>query len=446
MNSNPPHHPRYFCTCCDDLLTAKSSRKKADVQKHITNADDAAHHGRSGNSVSAPIIYTGTDSNVIEPIWKTASETKTEQRIFLALLQYPHLSISKNNKSKGDSVSLTELLSVEKRRIARCLFNNPQMLQLWIRLKYEYIADDGSRPPAKVTTDPLERLLHQRLIALVIAETDCSINRDGSLDVPSISSEKLTTEFNSTEHSPIRPETGIVDSDATLSQAEAKQIVTDTVIEPRLPSHRNQVEMIVALATHENVVKVAEVATERSDHEVTRHMVYNLKRYFPWEIYDIDALQKLKYNTEEVAEDFYNVLKSANLTPTAWVEEHHPESTQSKTHSEDEIEAPEEAQKPGTATEQPQSVKADGGVKPDPAGQPNNQQLCLTLTSAPTGTLDHVTTLVETALTAAKLDTPESDAALTIYEQLPKSTREAILTDVRTDTSDEIFGALAVRL
>lgn len=445
MNSKP-HRGKYYCTSCDDLLTAKSSTKKSEIQNHITNTDNAAHHGRRGNSPSAPITYTGTDSDVIEPIWKTAARSETEQLVYYALLRYPHLSISKNSQGSGDSTSISELLDLPKSEISRSLFRSPKITKLWIRRKYELVTDCSARELDKATLEPLERLLHRKVIKLARGKRGCSLEPDGSLNVPNISLEEVAESFNSDRFPNALPESTVADSNAVVSEQEVKNILSETVIEPRIPHHEHHAQTIVALHSCDTIREAGEKASEETGVEMSRSNVQAVKSRFPWKVYDVDALRDLKYSPTDVAIDFYDKIKETGLPIPDPIYQYHPDGEKLKVEREKEANGLTNVYEPDSSSESPQKTKADGGTEAEPVASPANPQVCLTLTNAPPKTIDHLSTVVETAIANIEGDSSEAAAAISIYEQLPKQARESILTSVRVDTSDEVFTALAARL
>lgn len=443
-----PHHPKYYCTSCSTLLTAESATDRKKIQSHITNSEDADHQGRSGSSISAPITTTGTNTEWVSPAWKTEADSEIEQVLYLALLRYPHLPIISPHLTKGKTTAITELVGLSKSEVANALFDSPTIQKLRIQAAYEYVNEDFTREIGDVTIDSKERLIHRKAMTLARKTNGCSIKSDGALDLDNISASDIASQINEKQFPPNRLESVVVDNDTTVSEQEVRETLKNTVLEVQFPKARRYILAITTNHTSSSQAAAAEEVSDMLGVDFSRSQVSNVMRRRPWEAYDCEKISELIYDPQAVAEDFYSTLQSADLTPPASVEELLPDSTHNsatptrKPKSESSQTTSESGQPAETLT------KADGGEKAatSPSNPSTEPSLGLSLGTEPEQTANDLSTLIRTTLTNTSANSESAGAALRMYEQLPKSTRKAVLTDLRTEVSDKVFASLTERL
>lgn len=440
-----PHYPRYYCTACENLLTAEAKRNRPAIQEHITNTHDAKHRDRSGSSVSAPITTTSTDTDWAEPIWKSEGGTETEQLIYLTLLRYPHLSINPTHTETSQGISITELLGISRKKISSVLFDSPLIVRLRARETYEYTNSNFTRPLEAVTIDPKERLIHRKVKILARDTTGCSIKPDGGFELPTVSASDIAEEFNEKQLPKEKPETAAIPSDATTSPEEVEEILQNTVIEPQLPKARHHAIIIGARNPNITREETATKAANELDQNVTVHQVDSVTNRRAWKSFDSSKLSELIYRPEAVARDLYTVLQETGLNAPASVEEHVPDEAISS-GSITESSEPNPPSASDANHSQKSARKTDGGPAAAETSTDSEQPITPSLTATSADTTNDIATLVQTALTETTADSERAEAALNVYKQLPKPTRQTILTNIRTETTDEIFTSLANHL
>lgn len=443
-----PHYPKYYCTSCSDLLTAKSASDRKRIKTHITNSEDADHQDRSGSSVSAPITTTGTNTGWGSPVWKTEADSEIEEVLFLALLRYPHLSVVSPNLRQGKTTAITDLVGLSKSEIADSFFGSPTIQKLRARAAYEYVSDKFVRDIEDVTIDPKKRLIHHKTITLARRTSGCSIKSNGGLDLDSISAEEIASQFNETRLPHTKIESQVVDNNTTVSEQEVRETLKNTVLGVRFPNARRCILTITEDYTTDSQTATAEKVSNMLGMDISRSQVSSILRRTPWKAYDREKISKLIYDPEVVAEDFYSILQAAGLTPPDSLKELRSDDTADSatpTHESD----PEPNSTASKTNQQAVThTKTDGGEK---AARPSTDtstesSLELSLGTEPRQTASDLSALIKTALTNADASSESVDAALRIYGQLPKSSRKAALTDLRTEVSDEVFALLTERL
>ncbi len=441
-----PHHPRYYCTACNNLLTAKAARNREAVQTHITNSDDAEHRDRKGSSISAPITTTSVNSDLVTPIWKSEGTTEKEQLIYLALLRYPHLPLGKARTRKDENTSIAELLDTSKRKASKLLFNSPSIAHLRARAAYVYVDDTFTRPIEEVTVDPKERLIHKTVRTLARDTRNCSIKPNGGFKLPTLSAGDIADKLNSIKQLPSdRPEAPAINSGFSISPDEVSTILENTVIEPQLPNTGLHTACIKARLTTNTLKEAASVVSNKWGEEIRHDHVGGITRQRAWRAFDASKLSQLVYDPETVARDFYALLKETNLEPPAAVTEQLPEDATSSPSPTEQTDSNPASAPQANQPQQQSPKKTDGGAKPASAGTEVEPTPISTFTTSKE-TVDDITTLIKATLTDTTTGSEPADAALNIYEELPEPARKTILTEIRAETSDEIFTALTKRL
>lgn len=440
-----PHYPRYYCTACENLLTAEVERSRPAIQEHITNTHDAEHRDRSGSSVSAPITTTSTDTDWVEPIWKSEGDTETEQLIYLALLRYPHLSIRTTHTETNQGISISELLDIPHQEISSVLFDSPSIVRLRARSTYEYTNSTFARPLKQVTVDPKKRLIHRKVKILARDTAGCSIKPDGGFDLPNVSARDIAEEFNEKQLPREKPETAAISSNTTTSPEEVQDILQNTAIEPQLPKARHHAAIIAARTPNITRSEAATKATNKLDQNVTVHQVGSVTQRRAWKSFDGSKLSELIYRPEAVARDLYAVLQETSLNTPVSVEERVPDEAISSA-SNTESPEPDPASASDANHSQESARKTDGGPAAAETSTDSEPPITPSLTATSADTTNDIATLVQTALTETTADSERAEAALNVYKQLPKPTRQTILTNIRTETTDEIFTSLANHL
>lgn len=441
-----PHYPKYYCTACDDLLTAEAMRDREGLLTHITNSENATHRGRNGNSVSAPITTTGTETDWIDPIWKAEADTEAEQLIYLALLRYPHLPIGSVRTRQDENTSIAELLDIPKKEISRTLFNSPSIARLRARATYEYVNDQFTRPVEKVTVDPKERLIHKKVRTLARDTPDCSIKPNGGFELPALTASDIAEEINDKHLPGEKAETPAINDGVTVSPKEVQNILKNTVIEPQFPEAGHHTTIIAARLTTDTLKEAASLVSDKLDEDVKSTWVGSVTRRRAWRSFDASKLSQLIYDPKTVARDFYTILQETDLEPPASIKKHLPEDATSSTSTTERAD-PSPASAPQAGQPQQQSTrKPDGGAKTAPTSTEAAPSMTSAFTTASKETTNDIATLVQTTLSNTTAGSEPAKAALNIYGQLPKPTRQAILTDIRTEATDEIFTLLAQRL